>query len=128
MRNFIVWLFAACLMLLLMPATGALGQADQKLNLSVFYAGHPGSAREADFLQFLSAHFRQVESGDLAKFDGSQAAKSEVVLMDYDGEATDVMEHGPRPKLPDNYSRPTITIGVIGGMIANQLGLKTGYM
>jgi hypothetical protein len=115
---------AAWLTLLFMPAAGARGQADQKLNLSVFYAGHPGSAREADFLQFLSAHFRQVDSGDLAKFDGSQAAKADVVLLDYDGDGF----QAPRPMLPRDYSRPTVTLGVIGGFICNQLGLKTGYM
>jgi len=124
MKSLVASLLAACLMLLLMPATRAPGQADQKLNLSVYYAGHPGSAREADFLQFLSAHFRQVDSGDLAKFDGSQAAKSDVVLLDYDGDGF----QAPRPMLPRDYSRPTVTIGVVGGLLSGQLGLKTGYM
>jgi hypothetical protein len=127
-KSIALWPLAACLMSLLMPSAGARGQTDQKLNLSIFYAGHPGSAREADFLQFLNSHFTHVDSGDLAKFDGSQAAKGDVVLLDYDGEAIDVMQHGPRPALPGNYSRPTVTIGVVGGLICNQLRLKTGYM
>jgi hypothetical protein len=118
------WLLAASLTLLPMPVAGVRGQADQKLNLSVLYVGHPGSAREADFLQFLNAHFRQVDSGDLAQFDGSQAAKSDVVLLDYDGDGF----QAPHPNLPDSYSRPTVTIGVAGGLIASRMGLKTGYM
>jgi len=124
MKAMAFWLLAASLTLLPMPVAGVRGQADQKLNLSVLYVGHPGSAREADFLQFLNAHFRQVDSGDLAQFDGSQAAKSDVVLLDYDGDGF----QAPHPNLPDSYSRPTVTIGVAGGLIASRMGLKTGYM
>jgi hypothetical protein len=124
MKTMALWLPAACLMVLLMASAGARAQTAQKLNLSIFYAGHPDSAREADFVQFLGAHFTQVNSGDLAKFDGSQAAKSDVVLLDYDGDGF----QAPRPMLSRDYSRPTVTIGVIGGFICGQLGLKTGYM
>jgi hypothetical protein len=118
------WLLAACALWLLMPLAAALGQTGQKINLSIFYAGHPASAREADFLQFLRAHFNQVATGDLATFDGAQSPNSDVVIFDYDGEGFSA----PRPNLPNSYSRPTITIGVVGGLICNQLRLKTGYM
>ena len=77
-----------------------------------------------DFLQLLRAHFRQVDTADLATFNGSQAAKDDVVLLDYDG---DVFK-APRPKLAADYSRPTVTLGVPGGMICMVLGLKSGYM
>jgi len=33
----------------------------------------------------------------------------------------------PRPKLPQNYARATVTVGVAGAMICSQLRLKTGY-
>ncbi len=127
MKAMALWLLGLGMTLLLMPfvpCAVAQGQAEQKQNLSIFYAGHPGSDREKDFLQFLRAHFRQVDSGDLAKFDGSQAARSDVVLLDYDGDGF----KAPHPKLPANYSRPTLTLGVAGALICSQLGLKSGYM
>jgi hypothetical protein len=105
------------------------GQANPKLNLSVAYIGHHGSDRESDFVKFLSAHFQQVDSGDLTGFDGSQFPKADVLLLDYDGEPNDIITKGfPRPKLQQDYSRPTLTIGVAGGLICSGLRLKTGYM
>ncbi|MGD0767817.1 MAG: hypothetical protein ABSB42_06430 [Tepidisphaeraceae bacterium] len=124
MKSKACWLLAACALWLLMPLAAALGQTNQKINLSIFYTGHPGSAREADFVQFLRAHFNQVATGDLATFDGAQSPTSDEVILDYDGDGFSA----PRPNLPNSYSRPTITVGVVGGFIGNQLGLKTGYM
>lgn len=98
--------------------------SQEKMPLRLLYAGHPGSAREADFVGFLKQYFRQVDTGDLAKFNGSQAADVDVVLLDYDGDGF----KAPRPNLPANYSRATVTIGVIGAFICDQRSLKTGYM
>jgi hypothetical protein len=111
---------------LLMAATAGaqLVQAEQKQDLALLYAGHPGSEREKDFLQFLRAHFRQVDTTDLGNFDAVLAMKADVVLLDYDGDGF----KAPHPALPQGYSRPTVTIGVAGAMICSQLGLKSGYM
>lgn len=98
--------------------------AGDTLPLRILYVGHPGSAREADFLAFLKQHFRQVETANLRGFRGQEARDADVVLLDYDGNGF----KAPRPKLPDSYARPTVTIGVAGGLWASRRGLKTGYM
>jgi hypothetical protein len=94
-----------------------------KVDLRVFYAGHPGSQREADFAGFLRQHFRDVATGDLAGFNGRQADGFDVVLLDYDGDGF----KSPRPSLPETYTRPTVTIGVAGAFICSQRQLKIGY-
>ena len=69
-------------------------------------------------------YFREVNTGDLARFNAGQAADADVILFDYDGDGF----KAPRPSLPTDYARPTVTIGVAGGLFCSQRGLKTGYM
>lgn len=92
--------------------------------LRILYAGHPGSPREKDFVGFLRAHFAVVETGDLAAFNGSQSDGFDVTLLDYDGDGF----KAPRPRLPEGFSRPILTIGVPGGLMCSQWRLKTGYL
>ena len=102
------------------------GQAPpkEKIPLRILYLGHPGSAREGDFVGFLKRYFREVNTGDLAKFDAGQTADADVIVLDYDGDGF----KAPRVVLPAGYARPTVTLGVAGGMICSQQRLKTGYM
>ena len=90
-----------------------------KSGLKIFYAGHRGSDREKEFVEFLQKHFAQVETGDLGKFDGSQADGVDVTILDYDGRA-------PKPSIPADYTAPTITMGMTGAQICSSLGLATG--
>jgi hypothetical protein len=93
--------------------------------LRILYLGHPGSEREADFVGFLERYFRQVKTGNLAvPFNARRTADADVVLLDYDGDGF----KAPRPQLPPDYARPTVTLGVAGAFICSQRGLKTGYM
>ncbi len=117
--------FCAVVVLALVPVA-CLGQAapNQKLPLRVLYAGKPGSAREADFTRFLQQYFREVTTGDLAAFKPGDAHNSDVVVLDYDGDGF----KAPRPQLPDSYARPTVTVGVAGGLLCSSLRLKTGYL
>ena len=91
--------------------------------MRILYAGHPGSAREKDFVEFLGQHFTQVQTGDLATFTDQSADGFDVAILDYDGDAF----KAPRPKLSQNYARATVTVGVPGALIGDQLRLKTGY-
>ncbi len=110
---------------LVLPARGQAEMPDtNKFPQRVLYAGKPGSAREADFVAFLRQHFRQVSTGTLAGFDAKQAADVDVILLDYDGDGF----KAPRPRLPADYARPTVTIGVVGGLLCLPLKLKTGYL
>ncbi len=94
------------------------------IDLKVLYAGRPGSDRQKDFVAFLSKYFAQVTTGDLAEFNDARAAAADVVILDYDGESSDA----PMPDISDDYSAPTITLGVVGANISSELGLATGYM
>jgi type II secretory pathway pseudopilin PulG len=97
-----------------------------KIAMRILYAGHPGSAREKDFVEFLGKYFTQVQTGDLATFDDKSADGFDVAILDYDGDGVEAL-HAPRPKLSQNYAHATVTVGVAGGLIGNQLRLKTGY-
>ncbi len=94
------------------------------IDLKVLYAGRPGSDRQKDFVAFLSKYFTQVTTGDLAEFNDARAAAADVVILDYDGESSEA----PMPDISDDYSTPTITLGVVGANISSELGLATGYM
>ena len=94
--------------------------------MRVLYAGHPDSAREKDFVEFLGKYFTQVQAGDLATFSDKSANGFDVAILDYDGDGVEAL-HAPRPKLSQNYAHATVTVGVAGGLIGNQLRLKTGY-
>jgi len=114
---------SAWALVVLGPQCLAQGASQEKLPLRILYAGKPGSDREADFLAFLRQHFRQVSSANLAGFDGTEAGKADVLLLDYDGDGF----KAPRPKLPKSFDRPTVTIGVAGALWSSSRGLKTGY-
>ena len=94
------------------------------IDLKVLYAGRPGSDRQKDFVAFLSKHFKQVTTGDLAEFNGSQAEAVDVVIFDYEGESSEA----PMPDISDDYSASTITLSVVGANISTELGLATAYM
>ncbi len=109
---------------LLAPAASAQPAPGKKIDLKILYAGHPGSSREKEFVEFLGKQFRDVKAADLAGFGEAQAQGFDVVLLDYDGDGF----KAPRPALSPNYRRATVTLGVAGGLLTSSLGLKTGYM
>ncbi len=94
------------------------------IDLKVLYAGRPGSDRQKDFVAFLSKHFTQVTTGDLADLNDARAEAVDVVIFDYDGKSSEA----PMPDISDDYSASTITLGVVGANISSELGLATGYM
>jgi len=95
-----------------------------KIDLRILYAGHPDSAREKDFVQFLKEHFVGVATGDLAGFKEKHAKGFDVIILDYDGDGS----KAPRPRLSSEYTRPTVTVGVAGALICGSVSLKTGYL
>jgi hypothetical protein len=111
-------------MLLLSSSASAQSTSGQKVDAKILYVGHPGSDREKEFVDFLGQHFQEVKATDLTRFGEPQAQGFDVVLLDYDGDGF----KAPRPALSSNYRKATVTIGVMGGLLSGQLGLKTGYM
>jgi len=97
--------------------------APGKIALSVLYAGHPGSAREKDFVSFLDRHFKKVGTTALKTFAEAEAKGFDVVIMDYDGRCT----RAPRPKLSRGYTRATVSVAGVGALIGSSLHLKAGY-
>ena len=91
--------------------------------MKLLYIGKPDSQREKEFVGFLREHFREVGTGDLTQFAPARAEGFDVVLLDWEGDGF----KAPRPNLPKDYTRPTLTIGVAGAFICDSLELKTGY-
>ena len=56
--------------------------AENKISLRILYAGMPGTARQKDFVSFLTRHFAEVKSVDVASFKEEQATGSDVVILD----------------------------------------------
>ena len=92
--------------------------------LRILYAGHPGSDREKDFIQFLGQHFSIVKTADLKAFKEKDTEGFDVTILDYDGDGF----KAPRPTISPAFSRPLVTMGVPGGLMSSGWGLKTGYL
>ncbi len=100
------------------------GDVGAMIDLRILYAGLPDTDRQKDFVKFLSGHFEKVGVGDYLNFRAEQADGFDVVILDHDGADF----RAPRPDVPRDYSRATVTMGVPGAFISNSLGLKTGYL
>jgi hypothetical protein len=96
----------------------------EKIGLRILYAGLPNTDREKDFVDFLKKHFQQVETTDYYAFTGSYTADFDVAIIDHNGLGFNV----PTPKIPRQYSRATVTVGVPGAFLCDRLSLKTGYL
>ena len=97
-------------------------------NLKILYAGRPGSDREKDFVRFLTEYFDVVRTGNLQTFRESDTQGFDVTLLDWDWNGNDSNDfQGPKPVLPESFSRPLITLGVPGTWLCSQWRLKTSY-
>lgn len=96
----------------------------EKIGLRILYVGHPAGDREKDFVRFLTGHFRQVRTGDLADFNEKQTEDFDVIILDYDDDGF----NAPRPCFSSDYTRPTLTVGVAGALICGSMSLKTAYL
>ena len=118
------------LALLVVPCAG--GQeapAENKISLRILYAGMPGTARQKDFVSFLSTHFVEVKSVDFSSFREEQANESDVVILDKDG--IQWANKGGNPlwdiRLSKDYSRATLALGIPGAFLYDRMRLKPGY-
>ncbi len=126
-QHLIVFCILACLVL---PCAGQQEPApDGKISLRVLYAGMPDTARQKEFVSFLRKHFVAVKSVDFSSFTEAQATDSDVVILDKDG--IQWASRGGNPlsdlKLPQTYSRATLSLGTPGAFLYNRMGLKPGY-
>ncbi len=96
----------------------------EKIELRILYAGLPNTERAKDFVDFLTKHFKEVETTDYNTFKGDKTAGFDVTIIDYDGQDT----RAPLPPVSREYSRATITVGSPGAKLGNRFSLKTGYL
>jgi len=103
---------------------------DDKISLRILYVGLPNTERQKDFVSFLSRNFTEVKTADLYTFREEQTNDSDVVILDKDGILWG--SEGGRPlrdlKVSNQYSRPTISLGIPGAFWTDRMRLKTGYM
>ncbi len=95
-----------------------------KIGLRILYVGLPNTERAKNFVEFLTKHFKQVETTDYNAFKESETSGFDVTIIDYDGQDT----RAPLPSISREYSRATITVGSPGADLGNRLSLKTGYL
>jgi len=121
-KTIVVVAMALCLCLPIASATDA-GNQDRS-GLRILYAGLLETDRAKNFVAFLGEHFPKVETTDYNSFTASQATGFDVTIIDHDG----VDNRAPRPLLYSIYSAATVTVGVPGARICDDMGLKTGYL
>ena len=103
---------------------------DDKISLRILYVGLVNTERQKDFVSFLSRNFTEVKTADLYTFKEEQTNDSDVVILDKDG--IQWGSRGGKPlrdlKVSNQYSRPTISLGIPGAFWTDRMRLKTGYM
>lgn len=95
-----------------------------KIKLRILCTTSPEEGRTDDFTEFLSKHFAKVATTDYKNFREELAKDFDVVIIDYGMRRPGT----PVPKISQDYSRATVTIGVAGSMVCRRLNLKPGYL
>ncbi|MBN2182481.1 MAG: hypothetical protein JW715_11260 [Sedimentisphaerales bacterium] len=103
---------------------------EEAIQLRILYVGLSNTDRQKDFVSFLSKNFKEVKTIDLYTFKEEQTKESDVVILDKDG--IQWGSKGGKPlrdlRVSDQYSRPTISLGIPGAFWTDRMRLKTGYM
>ncbi len=106
------------------------GTTDEEIPLRILYVGLPNTERQKDFVSFLSKNFTEVKTADLYTFKEEQTNDSDVIILDKDG--IQWGSEGGKPlrdlKVSNQYSRPTLSLGIPGAFWTDRMRLKTGYM
>jgi hypothetical protein len=116
----------ACALLCAAP----LALADDKIELSVLYAGVEKDPRTAEFVEFLSETFARVEAIDLGKLSTEAARGADVVIVDSPSpyRPGDKFEMPQVPVPGADYGKPTILMGAAGGGILTRSKLKLTWL
>ena len=142
MKRLFAW-FGVCVLgalaLLFMPGQAQSQTAPQagapqakiaaKILYTCNYNGNIGSARQKEFVDLLKTYFTEVGTADVTKFQARDADGYDVVIIDAEanGDAASALDV-PNLTLPDDFSKPTVTVGVMGGLFTSSRGLLTGYL
>lgn len=123
----------------LMMASQAVAADEKNIDVKVLYAGKPGDARTKAYVAFLQQHFVRVGETDYEKFKPDEAKGFDVVIFDWpsiyprdkDGKIVPKFSHlnSPKsPKLPEDFDRPAVLVGAVGGYLGGQLKLKIDWL
>ncbi len=96
----------------------------EKFGLRILYVGLLDTERQKDFVDFLSQHFKQVDTADYNTFNEEQTKDCDVAIFDKDGlewKALDI-------NVSSQYSRATISMGVPGAFWVRKVSRRMGYM
>ncbi len=96
-------------------------RSDERIPLSILYAGNPGTAREKQYTEFLQQHFRKVDRAAIVGFTDALAAGHDVVIFDWDGvyprdasgkadEPVKGLRMPKGAKVAESYDRRTVVI------------------
>lgn len=117
--------------LLLVCGNGSISQESTRtqedrrlLDLSVIFAGTPGSDRTRAFEQFLLDHFSTVQVVDRDTWNPQDGAQADVVVLDWPQEREPVRK--PLGELC-NWSTPTVLLGSAGMNLGRVWNVKGGY-
>ncbi len=125
------FLMASCIVALLVAlcAGGQEPSPENKISLRLLYVGMAGTARQDDFVSFLSRYFVQVKAVDVNSFKEELANDSDVVILDKDG--IQWGDRGGHPlsdlRLSKDYTRATLALGIPGAFLYDRMALKPGY-
>jgi len=91
-------------------------------SLSILYAGHLESPRATRYVDFLKEWFAKVDAIDLHDLNAKTARPHDVVVADLrrrygDGGSFD-SDSGHRANIAEDFSKPVIMIGAVGGELA----------
>jgi hypothetical protein len=102
-----------------------------KIALKLLYAtnfpNNMSTPRTKEYVEFLKTYFTNVDAIDIAKLKPNDAAPYDVLLIDAEPGEKSVLDV-PQLDLPQDFSKPTLTLGVMGGLFTSNRGLKTGYL
>jgi hypothetical protein len=123
-----LWVSAAFAAGLLVMAGTAEAAAQEKISLSVLYAGIPDAPRTKEFQQFLGQHFTKVGLAPFTEFKPEMADGYDVVIFDAPVPVLpDRIGVPPVPVLPRDFNRASVLVAGPGVNIARALDLKIDW-
>jgi hypothetical protein len=86
-------------------------------NLSILYAGYPGSSRESAWVGLLKSCFKKVDTIKLSDLDMAKAGPYDVVLADWSDDKDDEDHY---KHLEPSFTKPLVMLGVTGSRLVEK--------
>ncbi len=134
MHTLSIWLASIASIFSVAPQAANSTATHAKLPIKILYAGDLDSPHSAHWMEFLAREFEHVESTSLDRLSNSKASSFDVVVADWkrryvpnaDGKIAFDGQGGHGYSLPDDFAKPVIMLGAVGGEIVR--GSKIGWL